>query len=197
MLQPFLSEPAARPDPALGPLTVARAEKSHLAAITTIYRDHLTQGVGSFEDPIPDITEMARRLSLVEAAGLPALVAQDGRGVVRGYAWARPWRERAGYRHTVEDSVYVARSARRQGVGRLLIGRLVAACGALGARRMIAVVGDARNTASIRLHESLGFETCGFFPGAGVRPTRDDGEIELDVVLLQRSLVAGKEAGRA
>jgi len=62
---------------------------------------------------------------------------------------------------------------------------------------MIAVVGDARNRASIRLHESLGFETCGFFPGAGMRPTPDGGEVELDVVLLQRSLVAGKEAGRA
>ena len=37
---------------------------------------------------------------------------------------------------------------------------------------MIAVVGDARNLASIRLHESLGFKAVGFLPGAGPQARR-------------------------
>ena len=48
---------------------------------------------------------------------------------------------------------------------------------------MIAVVGDARNLPSIRLHESLGFKAVGFLPGAGRKPGG-----AVDVVLLQRSL---------
>ena len=46
-------------------------------------------------------------------------------------------------------------------------------------------VGDARNSASIRLHESLGFKAVAFLPGAGTKPSG-----EVDVVLLQRSLAA-------
>ena len=53
----------------------------------------------------------------------------------------------------------------------------------LGCRQMIAVVGDARNLASIRLHLSLGFKAVGFLPGAGRKPGG-----AVDVVLLQRSL---------
>jgi phosphinothricin acetyltransferase len=180
-----------------GRLTVARADPGHVVAITTIYRDHLARGLGTHEDPVPDAAEMGRRLAAVTGAGLPALVALDARGVVRGFAWARPWRERAGYRGTVEDSIYVAREARRQGVGRLLLGRLVQACTALGCRAMIAVVGDARNRASIRLHESLGFEVCGLLRGAGSRPLPGGGELAQDVVLLQRALAGATAAGRA
>lgn len=178
-------------------LRVAPLERGQLAAVTTIYREHLRTGLGSFEDPLPDEAEMARRLAAVEASQLPALVVLDDRGLVRGFSWARPWRERAGYRGTVEDSIYVARAARRQGIGRLLLGHLVDACGALGCRRMIAVVGDARNRPSIRLHESLGFEACGLLPGAGWRPGPDGGMVEQDVLLLQRKLGAPAITGRA
>ena len=45
------------------------------------------------------------------------------------------------------------------------------------------MVGDARNRASIRLHEQLGFKAVGYLPGAGPKPGT-----AVDVVLLQRSL---------
>ena len=73
--------------------------------------------------------------------------------------------------------------ARRHGVGRTLLEALIAACAKLGCRQMIAVVGDARNLASIRLHESLGFKPVGFLPSAGAKPSGP-----VDVVLLQRAL---------
>ena len=108
--------------------------------------------------------------------------------------WASAGRARSGaiaaYGRTVEDSIHVASDARRHGVGRALLEALIAACGKLGCRQMIAVVGDARNLASIRLHESLGFKAVGFLPGAGHKPGGP-----VDVVLLQRSLKV--EFGRA
>lgn len=159
------------------------ASEAHLDAMTAIYREQVVNGLGTWEDPIPDRAEIARRLAAVRAAGLPAWVALDEQGQVLGFSWARPFRERAAYRETVEDSIYVARQARRRGVGRGLLEAVIDACAAQGYRHMIAVVGDARNHASIGLHESLGFVAVGYLPGIGSKP----GE-RVDVVFLQREL---------
>jgi phosphinothricin acetyltransferase len=129
---------------------------------------------------------MARRLAELEAQGLPAFVALDERRLVRGFTWASPFRFRAHYRYTVEDSIHIHPSARRQGVGEALLRRLVEACADRGYRQMIAVVGDSRNRASIALHEKLGFQPCAYFPSIG---HRRPGEW-CDTVMLQRALGA-------
>ena len=163
--------------------TVEAANATHLPEMAAIYAEQIAAGLGSFEDPLPDAAELGRRLAAVRAAGLPAYVAVDDDGRVLGFCWARPFRPIAAYGRTVEDSIHVAADARRHGVGRALLEALVNACGTLGNRQMIAVVGDARNLASIRLHESLGFKAVGFLPGAGHKPGGP-----VDVVLLQRAL---------
>jgi L-amino acid N-acyltransferase YncA len=165
--------------------TVEPAGTKHLPEMAAIYREQIAAGLGSFEDPLPDAAELGRRLAAVAEAGLPAYVAVDDDGRVLGFCWARPFRAIAAYRATVEDSIHVASDARRHGVGRALLEALIAACSRLDCRQMIAVVGDARNLASIRLHESLGFKAVGFLPGAGAKPSG-----AVDVVLLQRSLHA-------
>lgn len=165
--------------------TIEAAQARHLPEMAAIYAEQVAAGLGSFEDPLPDATELGRRLTQVREAGLPAYVALTGEGRVLGFCWARPFRAIAAYRRTVEDSIHVAGDARRHGVGRALLEALIAACTRLDCRQMIAVVGDARNSASIRLHESLGFKAVGFLPGAGTKPSG-----EVDVVLLQRSLAA-------
>jgi L-amino acid N-acyltransferase YncA len=166
------------------------AAAGHLEAMARIYREQVEDGLGSFEDPIPDQVEMARRLAAVRAEGLPAHVAVDGQGEVLGFCWARPFRPLAAYRGTVEDSIHVARAARRRGVGQALLTAVIEACTSLGYRQMIAVVGDARNLASIRLHQGLGFSLVGMLPGAGAKL---DGPV--DVVLLQRVLHQAGLAG--
>ena len=171
--------------PAKRAYTLAAATPRHVPAITTIYRTQIEDGLGSHEDPLPDAAEMARRLAELQAQGLPAFVALDERRVVRGFTWATPFRFRAHYRHTVEDSIHIHPSARRQGVGEALLRRLVESCAERGYRQMIAVVGDSRNRASIALHEKLGFQPCGYFPAIGRRP----GEW-CDTVMLQRALGA-------
>jgi L-amino acid N-acyltransferase YncA len=166
--------------------TVEPARALHLPEMAAIYREQVAAGLGSFEDPLPDAAELGRRLAAVADAGLPAYVAIDGDGRVLGFCWARPFRAIAAYRATVEDSIHVASDARRHGVGRTLLEALIAACIQLDCRQMIAVVGDARNLASVRLHESLGFKAVGYLPNAGHKPGG-----AVDVVLLQRSLEVG------
>ncbi len=83
------------------------------------------------------------------ARGLPWLVATGGDGIVRGYAYAMPYRLRSAYRYTLEDSIYVAPDWLRRGIGHALLARLVERCAAADYRQMVAVIGDSANAPSI------------------------------------------------
>ena len=153
-----------------------------MAAITAIYADEVAHGTASFETEPPDEAEMTRRFARLEAAGLPALVAASRAGVV-GYAYAAPFHERAAFRFTLEDSIYVGRAARGRGVGTRLLAALVAAGAERGFKQMVAVIGDETNAASVALHARAGFATAGTLAAVGWKFGR-----WLDVVLMQRAL---------
>jgi phosphinothricin acetyltransferase len=159
--------------------------ETDLAAITGIYRHHVLHGTASFETEAPDEAEMARRRADLTGHGMPHLVLEAD-GAVRGYAYAGPYRPRAAYRDTVENSVYLAPDAIGLGYGRALLAALIEACTALGLRQMVAVVGDSDNLPSIRLHERLGFRRVGTLQAVGFKHGR-----WLDTVLLQRALGDG------
>jgi phosphinothricin acetyltransferase len=165
------------------------AAAGHLAEIARIYDHHVLTGLASFEDEAPGVGEMARRHADVAARGLPWLVACDAGGAVMGYAYAAPYRLRHAYRYTLEDSIYLAPPAMRRGVGRALLGALIARCAAGGYRQMIAVIGDSANVASITLHERLGFRHVGVLPATGFKFGR-----WVDSVLMQRALGEGTDS---
>ena len=162
----------------LRPATVADA-----AAVRAIYAHHVLHGLGTFEETPPSVEEMATRMTALMVDGLPWLLAEaDGRAVA--FAYATQFRPRSAYRHTVEDSVYVAPDALGQGHGRAALAALIDTCRGLGKRSMCAVIGDSGNTASIGLHEALGFRRTGIFREIGFKHGR-----WVDVVFMQRALV--------
>ncbi len=166
-------------------LLIRPSDPDDVTAITAIYADNVLTGTGTFELVAPDADEMARRRADVCAKGLPWLVAERG-GAVLGYAYANHFRPRRAYRFCLEDSIYLRQDARGQGVGRLLLAELVERCTALGARQMLAVIGDAANAGSVRLHAALGFKPAGVLESAGWKFER-----WLDVVLMQLRLGDG------
>jgi phosphinothricin acetyltransferase len=166
-------------------MLVRNAVAEDMPAVLAIYRYHVLHSAGSFEEVAPDLAEMNRRREDVLRRGLPYVVASRA-GVVRGYAYAGPFRPRSAYRYTVEDSVYVAPDAIGQGFGRAALGEVIKRCTALGLRQMVAVIGDSANTASIRLHESLGFAHAGLLHSVGFKLGR-----WVDSVLMQRALGEG------
>ena len=124
----------------------------------------------------------------VQAKGLPYLAAVD-ESAVQGFAYLGPYRTRPAYRYTVEDSVYVAPGAHGRGVGRALLGRLIALAEARNLRQMVAIIGDSANHASIGLHAALGFERTGVLRSVGFKHGR-----WVDSVVMQRALGAGDGA---
>jgi phosphinothricin acetyltransferase len=161
------------------------SQAADIPAITALYAHHVLHGTGTFELEPPDEADMARRHADVTGKGLPWMVAQDASGVI-GYAYANHFRPRRAYRFCLEDSIYLAPAAQGRGVGRLLLAELMARCEALGARQMLAVIGDAANAGSIGVHRSLGFEHTGVLKASGWKFGR-----WLDVILMQKALGTG------
>ena len=156
-----------------------------LEAVHAIYAREVLEGTASFELEPPDLAELTARWRAIRSARLPYVVAeQDGR--VAGYAYAVPYRARPAYRYTVENSVYIAPWARRQGIGRILLDRVIAAATDRGMRQMVAIIGDSANVASIAVHERAGFRVVGVLENVGWKFGR-----WLDTVIMQRTLGAG------
>jgi L-amino acid N-acyltransferase YncA len=160
------------------------AEPADLADVQAIYAVEVLEGTASFELEPPDRAELLARLGAVRQARLPWLVLES-EGRVRAYAYAALYRTRPAYRHTAEDSVYVARDARGRGFGRMLLERLIGECGTAGYRELVAIIGDSANVGSIRLHAACGFRHVGTLENVGLKFGR-----WLDTVLMQRSLGA-------
>jgi phosphinothricin acetyltransferase len=178
-----LSEPARASSDT--PVTIRDSRDTDLPAIQRIYAHHVLNGLASFEQIPPDVEELTRRRNEILSHSLPYLVAEAG-GRLIGYAYAGLFRTRSAYRYSVEDSIYVAPDAQRQGAGRLLLEELVARCTRLGYRQMVAVIGDSANHGSIGLHRAAGFVEVGRQPSIGFKFGR-----WVDSVMMQRALGPG------
>jgi phosphinothricin acetyltransferase len=161
------------------------AGPADISAITDIYAEAVSHGTASYELSAPEHTEMAARYQAIVGKGFPYVVAVSRDGAVLGYAYASAFRTRPAYRWLVEDSIYLAPSARGMGIGKALLNELVLRCTALGFRQMVGVVGGA-SAASIAVHRSCGFEQVGHLTGTGFKHGA-----WLDTVFMQRPLGDG------
>ncbi len=169
-------------------MEIRAARPSDLSEIQAIYAHHVLHGTGTFEERPPSVEEMGGRLAKGLRDGYCWLVAADETGVL-GFAYYGAFRERAAYRRTVEDSIYVREDLRGQGVGKELGAELIARASEAGFRQMLALIGDSDNVASIGMHASLGFTRSGVLRAAGEKFGR-----VLDVVIMQRRLGAESAA---
>ncbi len=135
---------------------LARIEDAE--AIRAIYNLEVTTTTVTF-DLVPRSREDQEAWITAHAGGHPAVVAVDGDEVV-GFGSLSPFRDRPAYSTTVEDSVYVERRRRGEGVGRLVLSELVSLATAHGFHSVIArIVGG--HEPSIALHEACGFALIG------------------------------------
>lgn len=164
-------------------VVVRPAVTDDLGAIAEIYAHHVLSGVATFELTPPDSDEWRTRFDAVAERELPFVTATLD-GVVAGYGYCAPWKTRPAYRHTVENSVYLAPSAVGLGIGGRLLDTLLTECGHAGVRQVIAVVVDSETAAaSLALHRNRGFVDAGRLTAVGYKHGR-----WLDTLLLQHSI---------
>lgn len=162
-------------------LQVVPALASHAEGTRAIYNRAVEDSTATFEMRPRSLAEQLEWV--VEHSGAyPAIVALDPDGHVVGFGSLSPYRPRAAYSTTVEDSVYVDERYRRLGAGQALLEELVALAGAHGFHAVMARVAGG-NEASVALHASCGFEVIGVEKEVGRKFGR-----WLDVVCMERLL---------
>ena len=164
-------------------MKLAPCTRAHAPEILAIFNDAIlhTTALYEYEPRTPEF--MAAWFETKERAGLPVIGAFADDGALAGFASYGPFRAAfPAYRHTVEHSVYVHGAHRRQGIAQKLLAELIAQATTREVRVMIGVI-DSANTASIALHEKLGFSRSGVLRGVGYKFGR-----WLDVDLLQLTL---------
>ena len=150
------------------------------AAIAAIYNEGIAERIATFETEPRTAEQIAMQL-LDKGDRFPTIVAEHG-GRVVAWAGAGPYRAREAYAGVAEHSVYVARSARGKGAGRVVLNTLCRVYGERGFWKIVSRIFP-ENTASLALHERCGFRVVGIYRRHG----RLEGDWR-DCVIVERLL---------
>ncbi|RFA10526.1 GNAT family N-acetyltransferase [Subtercola boreus] len=148
-------------------MQIRDATPDDLPAILAIHNDAIENSVAIWTDEPVDLAERAGWLESHRRQGFAVLVAVEGDELL-GYASLSAWHTKSGFRHTVEDSIYLHPDATGRGLGRELLGALIERARAGDYHVVVADI-EAGNAASIRLHASFGFEHCGTVREVGIK----------------------------
>lgn len=161
--------------------TIRLAEVADIPAISSIYNHAVLHTTATYDyDPEP----LECRVAWFEehrSLNLPMFVAEH-EGAVVGWSSLSPYHRRPGFRHTVENSIYIAQPHQGRGLGKALLIPLIRTAEQLRLRSIIAAI-DAANDISVRLHAKQGFVEVGRFPEVGFKFGR-----WLDVLYMQRQI---------
>ena len=131
-------------------------------AMRAIYNHEVEHHTSTF-DLVPRTLEGQRDWIAARSGAFSAVVAEVDEGgapVVVGFASLSPYKERAAYSTTVENSVYVSRDHNGRGIGRQLMEHLIEVARSSGFHSIIARI-EASSDASRALHEACGFRLVG------------------------------------
>lgn len=147
--------------------TIRPATVHDLVQIMAIFNQEILHGTANWRVEPRSLEQMQQWFKRLQQQQFPLIVAEVwGTGIIAGYADYDTFREIAGYKQTVEHSVFVDPTYARQGLGKKLMLVLIDVAKSQNIHIMVAAI-DAQNHASIRLHEALGFEHIGLMPQVG------------------------------
>ncbi|MFC4605503.1 GNAT family N-acetyltransferase [Rhodococcus kronopolitis] len=162
-------------------MLIRDAGPDDLPGILTIHNEAVLNSTAVWDEETVDIPDRRAWLEGRQEAGFPVLVAVEG-DTVAGYASYGTWRTKSGYRHTVENSVYVHADHHRKGIATSLMTELIARARDGEVHAMVANI-EATNVTSVALHERFGFRVVGQLPEVGVKFGR-----WLDLTIMQLTL---------
>ena len=151
--------------------------------ITEIYNYYVVNSVVTFDIEKSTEATWQEKLEYLNGLGLPFIVAQSTSGNVLGFAFVAPWRAKAAYRRTVENTIYLRPAAIGKRLGTRLLADLIERSKAAGVKEIVAVISDKGADTSIALHEAFGFKKQGHLAKVGFKFNR-----WLGTILLQKSL---------
>jgi phosphinothricin acetyltransferase len=162
---------------------IRKATEADLNSMVEIYNYYIQNSVVTFDLDSMALQDWADKYKWISELGLPFIVAESASGQIIGFAYVAPWRQKAAFKRTVEDSIYLRPAAIGKRVGTKLLEVLLAEAKAAGVKEVVAVISDKGAEASIALHERFGFKHQGHLGKVGFKFGR-----WLGTVLMQKSL---------
>jgi phosphinothricin acetyltransferase len=165
----------------VAPITLRLATLADAEQMRAIYNREVTETTATF-DLVPRSLADQQAWLTERSGAFAAIVAVEEAGAVVGFASLSPYKERAAYRTSVEDSVYVRRDRNGQGIGKLIVNELLRMAAVSGFHAVFARI-SAASEASIALHRTCGFELVGIEREVGRKFNK-----WLDVAIMQALL---------
>jgi L-amino acid N-acyltransferase len=132
----------------------------HAEPILEIFNEAIANSTALYDYKPRSIESMVTWFQTKTAQQFPVIGMESDDGKLMGFASYGTFRAWAAYKYSVEHSVYVHPDYRGRGLGLQLMERLIAIAQEQDYHTMIGGI-DIMNTASIRLHEKLGFTHAG------------------------------------
>jgi len=146
-------------------VTIRKAIENDLPAMLEIYNDIIINTTAVWQYDTHTLEMRKEWFKTRQEQGFPVFVAEDN-GIIVGFSTYGPFRVWQGYKHTVENSVYVASNQRGKGIGKLLMPPLIQAAKQQRIHAIVAGI-DAENEVSIKLHLQFGFVEVAHFKEVG------------------------------
>lgn len=143
--------------PATGTL-VRDAVAGDASTLLRIYNHAVLETTATLDAEPRTLEQQSRWMA--ERSGGHVVIVLEIAGTVVGFASLSPFKERAAYRPTVENSVYLDVDHQGRGLGRVLMTELIERARMFGFHSVIARIAEG-NPASIALHRSFGYEVVG------------------------------------
>ncbi len=140
----------------------------HAEPILEILNDAIVNSTALFDYEPRTLDSMVLWFRTKEAHHFPVMGLESESGELLGFASYGTFRNWPAYKYTVEHSVYVHAAHRSRGIGRRLLQRLIQEAETQGYHTLVGGI-ETSNTASIALHESLGFVHAGTIRQAGFK----------------------------
>ena len=137
---------------------IRAARLPDVPAILEIYNHYVRHSTCTYQ--LEEETLAQRKAWLKNRKPEHAVLVAELDRAVAGWAALSPYSLRGGWRPTVEDAVYLREDVRRRGIGRLLLGELLATARRNGFHSVVARI-SSEQEASLRLHAALGFAEVG------------------------------------
>jgi len=173
----------AQPETGTGEISIRGAFETDLVAVAEIYNYYIQNSVVTFDLEPQRLSDWIDKYRWIQGLQLPFLVAVTETGYILGFAYVSPWRQKASYKRTVENGIYLRPAATGKRVGTRLLTQLMEQAKASGVKEIVAVISDKGAESSIKMHESLGFKHQGHLGKVGFKFGR-----WLGTVLMQKTL---------
>jgi phosphinothricin acetyltransferase len=133
-----------------------------------IFNEAILHSTALWDDTPRSLETVAAWFATKTQDGYPVIVIENDAAELMGFATYGVFRNKPGYKFTVEHSIYVDARFRGKGIGSQLMKELIRLAQSQQLHTLVGAI-DTANEASMALHRRLGFEYCGTIKQAGFK----------------------------